>query len=134
MEQKIITESQLNDVAAVILGQQGIINLEEDDVRYVLAGKRGVWYSAQQGEMDYQQFMKHTFQELSNKPQVKECQYMLMNIGMSAEDPMTMEDMGIINEFIGSLMNDALETKWSLKMNADGERMSIHILCTNDIH
>lgn len=50
MEQKIITESQLNDVAAVILGQQGIINLEEDDVRYVLAGKRGVWYSAQQGK------------------------------------------------------------------------------------
>ena len=47
---------------------------------------------------------------------------------------MTMEDMGIINEFIGSLMNDAMETKWSLKMNADGERMSIHILCTNDIH
>lgn len=78
--------------------------------------------------------MKHTFQELSNKPQVKECQYMLMSIGMSAEDPMTMEDMGIINEFIGSLMNDAMETKWSLKMNADGERMSIHILCTNDIH
>lgn len=133
MEQKIITESQFNDVAAVILGQQGIINLEEDDVRYVLAGKRGVWYSAQQGEMDYQQFMKHTFQELSNKPQVKECQYMLMSIGMSAEDPMTMDDMDIINDFIGSLMNDVMEIKWGLKTNAEGEGMTIQFICTNEV-
>lgn len=131
MTQKTITEEQLNEVVKVIVRHPGIINLDADDVRYVLSGKSGILYSAQQEGSDYQQFMKRIFKELSEKSQVKECQYMVMSIGMSAEEPMTMDDMDIINDFIGSLMNDVMEIKWGLKTNAEGEGMTIQVICTN---
>ena len=53
MTQKTITEEQLNEVVKDIVRHPGIINLDADDVRYVLSGKSGILYSAQQEVSDY---------------------------------------------------------------------------------
>ena len=133
MKQKQISESQLDEVVKIIVGQQGIINLDAEDVRYVLSGKSGFLYSAQQEDEDYQEFMKRTFQELSKQPFIQKCQHMLLDIGYSPEEPITMEDMDIIHDFMGSIMNDVMDMKWGLKKNGGGDRMTIHVICTNDI-
>jgi hypothetical protein len=58
---------------------------------------------------------------------------MLISIGMSPENPMIMEDIEIIHDFFESIDNENMESKWGIKNNEEGERMSILTICTREI-
>lgn len=133
MTQKQISESQLDEIVKLMVKPNAIMNLDENDIRYVLEGKSGFLYVAEQADEDHQTFMAKTFQELSEQSAVKECHYLLMNIGTSTDDPITMDDMDIINDFLAALFNDVMEMKWGMTKNASGQKMTIQVLCTNDL-
>lgn len=49
---------------------------------------------------------------------------------MSPEDPLMMEDIEIIHDFLESINNESLEVKWGIKNNEEGRRMTILTICT----
>ena len=55
---------------------------------------------------------------------------MLISIAMSPEDPLMMEDIEIIHDFLESINNESLEVKWGIKNNEEGGRMTILTICT----
>ncbi len=57
---------------------------------------------------------------------------MLVNIGISSDEPFLMSEMEIVHGFFNSFKNDDLEIKWGIKNNKKGERMSILTICTID--
>lgn len=58
---------------------------------------------------------------------------MLLSMGMPADAPIEMNDIDYINNFLGSIANDALEAKWGIRKNGAGQGMTIYLICTNDI-
>ncbi len=133
MKQQEISQSQLKEVVEMVVKHKGVINIDEDDVRYVLVGKAGSMYTACQGDENCQEFLQRSFQELMEQPAVKECKYVLLNVGMSPEEPLLMEDMNIINEFMGSFSNNDVEFKWGLYHQEEGQKMALYVICTNDL-
>lgn len=133
IKEQHVSESQLDEVVKLIENVKGLINLDKDDVKSVLVGKEGVLYQANQEEgMENSTFMKNFFGALKENEVVQGCTSMLISIGMSPEDPMMMDDIEIIHDFFESIHNENMESKWSLKNNKAGERMSILTICTKE--
>lgn len=133
IKEQHVSESQLDEVVKLIENVKGLINLDKDDVKSVLVGKEGVLYQANQEEgMENSTFMKNFFGALKENEVVQGCTSMLISIGMSPEDPMMMDDIEIIHDFFESIHNENMESKWSLKNNEAGERMSILTICTKE--
>ena len=131
IKEQHVSESQLDEVVKLIENVKGLINLDKDDVKSVLVGKEGVLYQANQEEgMENSTFMKNFFGALKENEVVQGCTSMLISIGMSPEDPMMMDDIEIIHDFFESIHNENMESKWGLKNNEAGERMSILTICT----
>ena len=133
IKEQHVSESQLDEVVKLIENVKGLINLDNDDVKSVLVGKEGVLYQANQEEgVENSTFMKDFFGALKENEVVQGCTSMLISIGMSPEDPMMMDDIEIIHDFFESIHNENMESKWGLKNNEAGERMSILTICTKD--
>ena len=133
IKEQHVCESQLDEVVKLIENVKGLINLDKDDVKSVLVGKEGVLYQANQEEgMENSTFMKNFFGALKENEVVQGCTSMLISIGMSPEDPMMMDDIEIIHDFFESIHNENMESKWGLKNNEAGERMSILTICTKE--
>ena len=133
IKEQHVSESQLDEVVKLIENVKGLINLDKDDVKSVLVGKEGVLYQANQEEgMENSTFMKNFFGALKENEVVQGCTSMLISIGMSPEDPMMMDDIEIIHDFFESIHNENMESKWGLKNNEAGERMSILTICTKE--
>lgn len=56
---------------------------------------------------------------------------MLISVGMSPEQPLMMEDVGIIQKFFESLDNEKIELMWGIKNNKVGTLMSLVTVCMN---
>ncbi len=131
MKQQVITESQLNEVIELVVSHTGHINIDGDDVRSVLSGKVGILFTATQSSENCQEFLQRSLREFAEQPAVRSCKYALLNIGMSPEDPLTMEDMDLIKEFLETYVDDEAELKWGLYQQPEGQKMTIHFICTN---
>ena len=133
IKEQHVSESQLDEVVKLIENVKGLINLDKDDVKSVLVGKEGVLYQANQEEgVENSTFMKDFFGALKENEVVQGCTSMLISIGMSPEEPMMMDDIEIIHDFFESIHNENMESKWGLKNNEAGERMSILTICTKE--
>ena len=133
IKEQHVSESQLDEVVKLIENVKGLINLDKDDVKSVLVGKEGVLYQANQEEgVENSTFIKDFFGALKENEVVQGCTSMLISIGMSPEDPMMMDDIEIIHDFFESIHNENMESKWGLKNNEAGERMSILTICTKE--
>lgn len=133
IKEQHVSESQLDEVVKLIENVKGLINLDKDDVKSVLVGKEGVLYQANKEEgVENSTFMKDFFGALKENEVVQGCTSMLISIGMSPEDPMMMDDIEIIHDFFESIHNENMESKWGLKNNEAGERMSILTICTKE--
>ena len=133
IKEQHVSESQLDEVVKLIENVKGLINLDKDDVKSVLVGKEGVLYQANQEEgVENSTFMRDFFGALKENEVVQGCTSMLISIGMSPEDPMMMDDIEIIHDFFESIHNENMESKWGLKNNEAGERMSILTICTKE--
>lgn len=132
IRERNVNESHLKEVVRLVRNRECMINLDVADVIEVMVGKKGVMYEARQepGE-DNKTFMRRCFNELSNKQTVKGCGYMLLSIGASAEEPLTMEDVDTISEFFFSF--EKVESKWGFRNNEEGVGMTLMLLCTNKI-
>lgn len=133
IREQYVSESQLEEVVRLLGDAKSLINLDKADVMRVLVGKQGILYQANQEEgMENSTFMKVFFGALKEKEVVQDCTCMLINIGMSSEYPLMMEDMEIIHDFFESIDNENMEYKWGLKHNKEGQRMSILTICTKE--
>ena len=132
IKEQHVSESQLDEVVRLIENGKCLINLDKDDVKSVLVGKEGVLYQTNQEEGVEDTFMKEFFGALKEKEVVQGCTSMLISIGMSPEDPLIMEDIEIIHDFFESIYKENMVSKWGIKNNEAGERMSILTICTKE--
>ena len=137
--EKRINESQFDEVAEFVQARNGVMSFDKDDIKFILTpDKESMLYKAYQEEgVDNMTFMKEFFNELKKKEVVQNCTSLLICIGMSPNDPLMMEDIGIVDDFLKSLQpqkkkNDNLETKWSLQANDEGCRMSLLAICSKN--
>ena len=131
IKEQHVNESQIDEVAGLIENEKNMINLDRDDVKSVLVGKEGILYQANQDEgVENSTFMKEFFGALKENKVVQDCTSMLISIAMSPEDPLMMEDIEIIHDFLESINNESLEVKWGIKNNEEGGRMTILTICT----
>ena len=131
IKEQHVNESQIDEVAGLIENEKNMINLDRDDVKSVLVRKEGILYQANQDEgVENSTFMKEFFGALKEKKVVQDCTSMLISIAMSPEDPLMMEDIEIIHDFLESINNESLEVKWGIKNNEEGGRMTILTICT----
>ena len=132
ISEKHINESQINEVLRLVKSGSGnVMNIDKEDVERVLVGKEGVLYqTSQEEDMDNCRFMREFFNELKQKDEVRTCTSMLICIGMLQENPLTIGDMGIINDFLDDIYSEDMEVKWEAKNNPQGERMSLLVVCT----
>ena len=131
IKEQHVNESQIDEVARLIENTKSMINLDRDDVKSVLVGKEGILYQANQEEgVENSTFMKEFFGALKEKTAVQDCTSMLISIAMSPEDPLMMDDIEIIHDFLESINNESLEVKWGIKNNEEGGRMTILTICT----
>lgn len=130
---KHVNESQINEIVGLINNGESMISLDRNDVKTILVGKEGVLYQAVQDEgVENSAFMKDFFNELKKKDEVRTCTSMLISLGMSQDNPLMMEDLGIIHDFFESFDNDSLEAKWGVRNNEDGTRMTLLTVCTKE--
>lgn len=131
--ERFINESHIDEVMGLVQSGNGnVMNFDKEDVERVLVGKVGVLYQTFQEEgMDNQTFMKEFFNELKQKDEARTCTSMLICIGMLQDDPLTIDDMGVINDFLDEVYRDELEVKWGVT-NTQGERMSLMVVCAKE--
>ena len=133
ISEKHITEAQLEEIAGLFQYEKAMIGLDMNDVRYILEGKEGMMYEGLNNEgEDNTTFMRHFFEALAQKEEVMSCSSLLINIGMATENPLMMDDMNVINDFIESLDNEEMEIKWGIKTNAEGMGMTMLVICTHN--
>lgn len=125
-----ITEAQLDEVSERVKSDKEFVNIDEPDVRSVIAGREGVMYEASQEDMDCSEFMKAFFDELASKQQVKDCCKMFVSIAMDDEDPLTMSDLSYVNDFM-YLFDDNTDAIWGVKSNEPGKGASLLVVCMN---
>ena len=132
IRERKVDESNLKEVVRLVRNRECMINMDVADVMEIMVGKEGFMYEAQQviGE-DSQTFMKRFFNKLRNKQTVRNCEYMLLSIGCSAEEPLTMKDVDIIGDFLFSFKKT--DYRWGLRNNEEGVGMTLILLCTNKI-
>lgn len=133
--EKFINDENLNEVIQFTTKPEMVINLDENDVKSVLVGKEGMLYLAHRDYgVDKNVFMAEFFGELKNKDFVKSCKYILISIGVEEDDPLYMEDMDIVHEFMDDICSDEsdLELKWGLTCNDKGKAMTMTAICTRD--
>jgi hypothetical protein len=132
LKMKLVNEAQLEEIARLMLNPEAVINLDRRDLEYVLVGKCGMLYEAHQEDEEQKVFMKSFFEELGSKPDIKDCHYFILSISVSEKEPLMMEDLDMVHEFLATLKNDELESRWGLKESPKGESMTMIALCTND--
>ena len=131
---KSVNETQLEEVKDVVSAGDGIIAIDEEDVKSVLVGKVGVIYEAhQKSGVDNDTFMRDFFDELITQEAVQSCTNMLICIGVSSDNPLLMESMNIINNFFLSIDNEVMEVRWGIVENKAGKGMSIYAICTQTV-
>lgn len=126
-----ITETLLDQITERVVSKEAMICLDADDVSKVIVGKSGIMYEAHDEGKNHSDFMKSFFNELAAKPQVKNCTNVLISIKMDVENPLMMEDMGVIHEFMGVFADDT-ESIWGVSTNDPSKGgMALLIICTN---
>lgn len=126
-----ITETLLDQITERVVSKEAMICLDTDDVSKIIVGKSGIMYEAHHEEKDHSDFMKSVFNNLAAKPQVKKCSNVLICIKMDGENPLMMEDVDIIHEFMGVFADDT-EAIWGVSTNDPSNGgMALLIICMN---
>ena len=125
-----IIEALLDQITERVVSKEAMICLDADDVSKVIVGKSGIMYEAQHEVKSHSEFMKSSFNELLAKPQVKNSSNVLISIKMDGQNPLMMEDMGIIHEFMGVFIDDT-EAIWGVSTNPSDGDMELLVICTN---
>ena len=129
--EKQVDESHINEIVELIMNHDGLINIDEDDVKFVLAGREGMLYQVTKEEdMENGPFMRDFFNELKKKETVLNCTRILVSIGVPPCDSLSMEDVEVIRNFFASIDNENLEIKWGLKSIKECDRFSLLTVCT----
>ena len=126
-----ITETLLNQITERVVSKGAMICLETDDVSKVIVGKSGIMYEANQEKKNHSDFMKSFFNELAAKPQVRNSSNVLISIKMDGENPLMMEDMGIIHEFMGVFTDDTEAICGVSTNDPSNGGMALLTICTN---
>ena len=125
-----IIEALLDQITERVVSKEAMICLDADDVSKVIVGKSGIMYEAQHEVKSHSEFMKSSFNELVAKPQVKNSSNVLISIKMDGQNPLMMEGMGIIHEFMGGVIDDR-EAIWGVSTNPSDGDMELLVVCTN---
>lgn len=125
-----ITETQLDQITERVISKEAMICLDADDVSKVIVGKSGIMYEAHDEGKNHLDFMKSYFDELAVKPQVRNCTNILISIKMDGENPLMMDDMGIIYEFMRVFVDDA-EAIWGVSTNPLDGDLELLVICTS---
>lgn len=83
--------------------------------------------------MENSTFIRDYFDELKKHDEVLSCTSMLISIGMSQDNPIMLEDMEIIEDFIRAIGNERLEVKYGLMSNGEGMGMTLLTICTKAV-
>lgn len=111
--------SQLNELSARLFKVKGMINLDKNDLAYVLAGNDDcTLITARREDEDSREFMTKFTSYLASKPDVKEWRRIMMYLGYSPKHPLKVEDVPIINELLSQTMSE-YDFIWGLHENPD---------------
>ena len=125
-----IIEALLDQITERVVSKEAMICLDADDVSKVIVVKSGIMYEAKNKKKSHSEFMKSFFNELVAKPQVKNSSNVLISIKMDGQNPLMMEGMGIIHEFMGVFIDDT-EAIWGVSTNPSDGDMELLVICTN---
>lgn len=126
------TEQQSKTVGCAITEGLEVSNLNKEDIEYVLEGKNGIIIKATQedGEQTLT-FIKDFLHDMSGKPEVVGCQYMLTCLVLVLGDDDILDCMFAVNNFIDSLPQ-SMEVKWVCNLSEERKHTEITLVCTND--
>lgn len=129
--EKEINESHIDEITELVQGEKGMMSLDMEDVRCILESQECVLYQAEQEEgEENSSFMSNFFSEMKKKEPIQTCTSLLLCVGMSQEEPLMMDDRDVIDDFVYSFENENMEIKWGMKINPEGCRMTLVLVCS----
>lgn len=131
--EKYVNESHLEEVYQLLQKGRKLINLDLENVKSVLVGKEGILYEAYKDDgAENGAFMEEFFDTVTKMEMVQNCTGILFNITMPDDDQLMMEDMDIINCFFKLFEEKNMMIRWGLRVDEQGSRTSILMICTKD--
>ena len=131
--EKYVNESHLEEVYQLLQKGEKLINLDLENVKSVLVGKEGILYEAYKDDgVENGVFMEEFFDTVKKMEMVQNCTGILFNITMPDDDQLMMEDMDIINCFLKLFEEKNMMIRWGLRVDEQGSRTSILMICTKD--
>ena len=114
-----------------LVSDNDLVNLDIYEVKEVLTGKSSIMFEAQkEDDEDKTTFMNEFFTQMSAHPAVKFSSHFVLSIGIVDDTPLMMEDMTVIHEFMNSKEDENMTITWGIKRNAEGEKMSLVLICS----
>lgn len=111
--------SQLDELSRRLFKVKGKINLDKNDLAYILGSKYdSKLITAQSEDEESQEFMAKFTSYLASRADVKKWKRMMLYFGYSPNHPLRMEDVIIINEFLAKTM-DEFDLIWGIHENPD---------------
>lgn len=111
--------SQLNELSERLFKVKGKINLDKNDLSYILGSKYdSKLITVQSEDEESLEFMTKFTSYLASKPDVNKWKRMMLYFGYSPNHPLRMEDVTIINEFLTQSLSE-LDLLWGVHENPD---------------
>lgn len=120
----IITEervnlSQLDELSERLFKVKGKINLDKNDLAYVLTGNEDcTLITVKREDEESKEFMTKFTSYLASKPDIKKWKRIMFNFGYSPKHPFNMEDVSIISEFLAQSPEE-FDVVWGVHENPD---------------
>lgn len=111
--------SQLDELSSRLFKVKGKINLDKNDLAYILGSKcDSNLITAQSEDEESQEFMAKFTSYLASRCDEKKWERMMLYFGYSPKHPLRMEDVIIINEFLAQSMGE-FDIIWGIHENPD---------------
>ena len=131
--ERYVNESHLEEVYQLLQKGEKLIDLDLENVKSVLVGKEGFLYEAYKDDgAENGAFMEEFFDTVKKMEMVQNCTGILFNITMPDDDQLMMDDMDIINCFFKLFEEKNMMIRWGLRVDEQGSRTSILMICTKD--
>ena len=133
----IITEervniSQIDELSERLFKVKGKINLDKNDLAWILAGSDDcTLISARHENEESCEFVTKFVTYLAAKPNLKNWKRLMLKFGYSQEHPLKMEDISIINEILFQKI-DEFDIIWGLHENPDEIGLSADIIINTE--
>ena len=120
--------SQLDELSKRLFKVKGKINLDKNDLSYMLGSRYDSKLITVQSEgEDSQEFMTKFTSYLVSKPDMKKWKRMMLYFGYSPQHPLRMEDMAMINDFLTQSL-DEFDVLWGIHENPDEVGLSAAVI------